>query len=70
MSLRLHHSPKVKQHPERGQVLLDGRLGETLQQLLDKGRDVNGLHPRGIVNVATFTPILPRRRGVARRAKP
>ena len=33
----------VEQHPERRQVLLDGRRGELALQVLDEGGDVEGL---------------------------
>ena len=36
------HQP-VEQHPERRQVLLDGRRGELALQVLDEGGDVEGL---------------------------
>jgi hypothetical protein len=37
--------------------MLDGRLGETLQRVLDEGRDVNCLHEREITCAAAFTPV-------------
>jgi hypothetical protein len=46
----------VKQHPQRGQVLLDGRLGKLLQELLDEGGDVDRPNSRKIVYPVVFTP--------------
>ena len=49
------HQP-VKEHAQRGQVLLDGGRGERSLQILDEGGDVEGLHVGELSDAAGLAP--------------
>ena len=49
------HQP-VKEHTQRGQVLLDGGRGERSLQILDEGGDVEGLHVGEPGDAAALAP--------------
>ena len=49
------HQP-VKEHAQRGQVLLDGGRGERSLQILDEGGDVEGLHVGELSDAAGVAP--------------
>ena len=49
------HQP-VKEHAQRGQVLLDGGRGELSLQILDEGGDVEGLHVGELNEAAALAP--------------
>ena len=49
------HQP-IEEHPNRGQVLFDGRLRVRAAELLDVGRDVHRCHPGQISQTSTCAP--------------
>jgi hypothetical protein len=49
------HQP-VKEHPDTGQMLLDGRRGACALQLLDIGHDMNRLHVLQAANATCLAP--------------
>ncbi len=49
------HQP-VEEHPDRGQVLFDGRLRVRAAELLDVRRDVHRRHPGQIPQTSLLTP--------------
>jgi hypothetical protein len=49
------HKP-VEQHPQRGEVLLDGGRGKLRLQVLDEGGDVEGLHVGELGDAAAVAP--------------
>ncbi len=46
----------IEQHPDRGQVLLDGVFGMGAAELLDVGGYVHGRHPRKIFQTSLRAP--------------
>ena len=58
-----HHQP-VNQHSLRGKVLLDGRRGMILLQLLDVGRYVQRFEPGQVVEAAGLAPFRESARGL------
>ena len=59
------HQP-VKEHAQRGQVLLDGGRGELSLQILDEGGDVEGLHVGELSDAVALAPGTAKRRAAFR----
>ena len=52
----LAHDQPVEQHPDAGEMLLDGGRRNPLQQLLDVGGDVDGLDVAQMGDAAGLAP--------------